>query len=187
MLYGVDLAKREIARTGRVVVVEGYTDVMACHLAGVPVAVATCGTAFGTDHIRIVRRLLGDEERLGTEVVFTFDGDEAGRKAALRAFDEDQRFVAQTYIAVAADGMDPCELRQARGDEAVKELVESRRAAVRVRDPVDAGAGGPRHRRGTRAGPADRRHRWCPGSGTPRCGRSTRGSSPGGSAWRSRP
>jgi DNA primase len=126
VLYGVDLAKREIARTGRVVVVEGYTDVMACHLAGVPVAVATCGTAFGTDHIRIVRRLLGDDERLGTEVVFTFDGDEAGRKAALRAFDEDQRFVAQTYIAVAADGMDPCELRQARGDEAVKELVESR-------------------------------------------------------------
>jgi DNA primase len=126
VLYGVDLAKREIARTGRVVVVEGYTDVMACHLSGVPVAVATCGTAFGTDHIRIVRRLLGDEARLGTEVVFTFDGDEAGRKAALRAFDEDQRFVAQTYIAVAADGMDPCELRQARGDEAVKGLVESR-------------------------------------------------------------
>jgi DNA primase len=126
VLYGVDLAKREIARTGRLVVVEGYTDVMACHLAGVPVAVATCGTAFGTEHIRIVRRLLGDEGRLGTEVVFTFDGDEAGRKAALRAFDEDQRFVAQTYIAVAADGMDPCELRQARGDEAVKELVESR-------------------------------------------------------------
>jgi DNA primase len=126
VLYGVDLAKREIARTGRVVVVEGYTDVMACHLSGVPVAIATCGTAFGTDHIRIVRRLLGDDQRLGTEVVFTFDGDEAGRKAALRAFDEDQRFVAQTYIAVAADGMDPCELRQARGDEAVKELVESR-------------------------------------------------------------
>jgi DNA primase len=100
--------------------------VMACHLSGVPVAIATCGTAFGTDHIRIVRRLLGDDQRLGTEVVFTFDGDEAGRKAALRAFDEDQRFVAQTYIAVAADGMDPCELRQARGDEAVKELVESR-------------------------------------------------------------
>jgi len=126
VLYGVDLAKREIARTGRLVVVEGYTDVMACHLADVPVAVATCGTAFGTDHIRIVRRLLGDEGRLGTEVVFTFDGDEAGRKAALRAFDEDQRFVAQTFIAVAADGMDPCELRQAHGDEAVKELIESR-------------------------------------------------------------
>ena len=126
VLYGVDLAKREIARTGRLVVVEGYTDVMACHLSGVPVAVATCGTAFGTDHIRIVRRLLGDDARLGTEVVFTFDGDEAGRKAALRAFEEDQRFVAQTYIAVAADGMDPCELRQARGPEAVKELVESR-------------------------------------------------------------
>jgi DNA primase len=127
VLYGVDLAKREIARGRRVVVVEGYTDVMACHLAGVESAVATCGTAFGADHVRIVRRLLGDDGTRGGEVVFTFDGDAAGRKAALRAFEEDQRFVAQTYIAVARDGMDPCELRQAKGDEAVREMVDARR------------------------------------------------------------
>ncbi|WP_088314001.1 DNA primase [Kineosporia sp. R_H_3] len=126
VLYGVDLAKREIGRTRQVVVVEGYTDVMACHLAGVQTAVATCGTAFGADHIRIVRRLLGDDSKFGGEVVFTFDGDAAGQKAALRAFEEDQRFVAQTFIAVAADGMDPCELRHARGNEAVRALVSAR-------------------------------------------------------------
>jgi DNA primase len=137
VLYGVDLAKREIARTHRLVVVEGYTDVMACHLAGVGTAVATCGTAFGADHIRIVRRLLGDDNAKVGEVVFTFDGDEAGQKAAMRAFEDDQRFVAQTFVAVAEDGMDPCELRQRRGDEAVRELVDRRQPmfefAIRTR------------------------------------------------------
>ncbi len=126
VLYGVDLAKREISRTHQVVVVEGYTDVMACHLAGVPTAVATCGTAFGADHIRIVRRLLGDDSQRAGEVVFTFDGDEAGQKAAMRAFEDDQRFVAQTFVAVARDGMDPCDLRLSRGNEAVQELVAGR-------------------------------------------------------------
>src|SRR5690606_19355849 len=87
VLYGVDLAKREIARQGRAVVVEGYTDVMACHLAGVPTAVATCGTAFGADHVSVLRRLLMDSEAFTGEIIFTFDGDEAGQKAALRAFD----------------------------------------------------------------------------------------------------
>ena len=130
VLYGLDLAKKEIARTRQVVVVEGYTDVMACHLSGVETAVATCGTAFGADHIRIVRRLLGDDGSRPTEVIFTFDGDAAGQKAALRAFDDDQRFVANTSIAVARDGMDPCELRQARGNEAVRELVEGRQPLV---------------------------------------------------------
>ncbi len=126
VLYGLDLAKREIARRKQVVVVEGYTDVMACHLAGVPTAVATCGTAFGSDHVGIVRRLLGDDDGAG-QVVFTFDGDAAGQKAALRAFEHDQEFVASTYVAVEPRGMDPCDLRIADGDEAVVALVEGRR------------------------------------------------------------
>jgi DNA primase len=126
VLYGVDLAKREISKTRQVVVVEGYTDVMACHLAGIETAVATCGTAFGADHIRIVRRLIGDDTRSGGKVIFTFDGDGAGQKAALRAYEEDQRFVAQTYIALARGGMDPCDLRLQHGNEAVKELIDSR-------------------------------------------------------------
>ncbi|RII41674.1 DNA primase [Galactobacter valiniphilus] len=126
VLYGIDLAKREISKQKRIVVVEGYTDVMAAQLAGVGTAVATCGTAFGTDHIKIARRLLSDFGG-GGEVIFCFDGDAAGQKAALRAFQEDQRFVAQTYVCVEPSGMDPCELRQERGDEAVVELIENKR------------------------------------------------------------
>ncbi len=139
VLYGLDLARKDIAAEHRVVVVEGYTDVMAAHLAGVGCAVASCGTAFGPEHIKIVRRVMGDMNpsaglrlnaqgrSLAGEVIFTFDGDAAGQKAALRAFEEDQRFVAQTYVAVEPNGMDPCELRMARGDAAVVELIESRR------------------------------------------------------------
>ncbi len=131
VLYGLDLAKRDIARGRQVVVVEGYTDVMACHLAGVTTAVATCGTAFGLDHIKVVRRLIGDVDNADTtgtgEIVFTFDPDEAGQKAASRAFAEEQRFAAQTFVAVAPDGLDPCDLRLARGDDALRLLVSSRK------------------------------------------------------------
>ncbi|MFZ3417580.1 DNA primase [Arthrobacter sp. 3Tela_A] len=126
VLYGIDLAKRSIAKDRQLVVVEGYTDVMACHLAGITTAVATCGTAFGTDHIKIARRLLSDDGS-GGEVIFTFDGDAAGQKAALRAFEEDQRFNAQTFVAVDPHGMDPCDIRQQKGDAAVAELIRSRR------------------------------------------------------------
>ena len=126
VLYGIDLARRDIARSSQAVVVEGYTDVMACHLSGVPTAVATCGTAFGEDHGRVLRRLLHDHEEFRGEVIFTFDGDEAGQKAALRAFGGDQQFVAQTYVAVEPDGLDPCDLRLRDGDAAVRELVARR-------------------------------------------------------------
>ena len=127
VLYGIDLAKRDIAKSNRAVVVEGYTDVMACHLAGVPTAIATCGTAFGGEHVKILRRVLLDnsDAHSAGEVVFTFDGDAAGQKAALRAFEDDQKFAARTSIAVSPDNMDPCELRLAKGDEAVRELVDS--------------------------------------------------------------
>jgi DNA primase len=130
VLYGVESAKREIARDHRAVIVEGYTDVMACHLAGVPTAVATCGTAFGAEHISVLRRLLMDQDEFRGEVIFTFDGDEAGQKAALRAFEDDQRFVAQTFIAISPDGMDPCELRQTKGDAAVRDLVARREPLI---------------------------------------------------------
>ncbi|MEL5990124.1 DNA primase [Microbacterium phosphatis] len=127
VLYGLDLAKRDISRGDpkRVVVVEGYTDVMACHLAGITTAIATCGTAFGSEHVTVLRRVMGDESANG-EVVFTFDGDEAGQKAAIRAFAEDSRFNAQTYVAVAPDGLDPCDLRLQRGDAAVRGLLDHR-------------------------------------------------------------
>jgi DNA primase len=129
VLYGLDLAKRDIARGHSVVVVEGYTDVMACHLAGVTTAIATCGTAFGSDHISVLRRVMGDDSAAG-EVVFTFDPDAAGQKAALRAFADAKRFNAQTYVAVGPDGLDPCDLRLKRGDGAVRGIMESKTPMV---------------------------------------------------------
>ena len=126
VLYGLDIAKKEIAKKRQVVVVEGYTDVMACHLAGITTAVATCGTAFGPDHIRIIRRLLMDDDAFRGEVIFTFDGDAAGQKAAMRAFNEDQKFVTQTFVAVEPDGLDPCDLRQNKGDLALRDLIARR-------------------------------------------------------------
>ncbi|WP_167172623.1 DNA primase [Saccharomonospora amisosensis] len=126
VLFGLDLAKREIARRHQVVVVEGYTDVMAMHEAGVPTAVASSGTAFGEEHMRVLRQLMMDDDAFRGEVIFTFDGDEAGQKAALKAFEGDQTFAGQTYIAIAPDGMDPCELRLAKGDAAVRDLVARR-------------------------------------------------------------
>jgi DNA primase len=126
VLYGLDLAKRDISRGRQVVVVEGYTDVMACHLAGVTTAVATCGTSFGVDHIKVLRRVLGDDSGIG-EVVFTFDPDAAGQKAAVRAFSEVQRFAAQTYVAVGPDGLDPCDLRLTLGDDAVRRMIDGKK------------------------------------------------------------
>ena len=126
VLYGIERAKRDIARRHQAVVVEGYTDVMACHLAGVTTAVASCGTAFGAEHISVLRRLLMDQDEFRGEVVYTFDGDAAGQAAAMKTFGEDQRFVGQTFVAVEPDGRDPCELRQEHGDAAVRDLVARR-------------------------------------------------------------
>ena len=126
MLYGIDLARREMGRSSQAVVVEGYTDVMACHLAGVKTAVASCGTAFGDEHAKVLRRYMADHEEFRGEVVFTFDGDAAGQAAALKAFSGDQNFVSQTYVAVEPDGLDPCDVRIKKGDAAVRELVARR-------------------------------------------------------------
>ncbi|WP_460351967.1 DNA primase [Actinoallomurus acanthiterrae] len=126
VLYGADLAKKDIAKRRQAVIVEGYTDVMACHLAGVGTAIATSGTSFGDEHIKILRRLLMDQDEASGEVIFTFDGDAAGQKAALRAFETEHRFAAQTFVAVQPDGLDPCDLRLKHGDAAVRDLVASR-------------------------------------------------------------
>ncbi len=126
VLYAADLAKKEIARRRQAVIVEGYTDVMACHLAGVGTAVATCGTSFGDEHVKLLRRLLMDQDEASGEVIFTFDGDAAGQRAALKAFETEHRFAAQTFVAVQPDGLDPCDLRLKHGNEAVRDLVAAR-------------------------------------------------------------
>ncbi len=144
VLYGLDLAKRAIAKKRQVVIVEGYTDVMACHLAGVDTAVATCGTAFGADHIPVIRRVLGDSDQAidegRGEVIFTFDPDEAGQKAASRAFAEQSKFAAHTFVAVPPEGLDPCDVRIQRGDEALRQVIELRRPMYEfmIRRALDA-------------------------------------------------
>ncbi|HMH92350.1 MAG TPA: DNA primase, partial [Streptosporangiaceae bacterium] len=126
VLYGADLARRAISQRRQAVIVEGYTDVMACHLAGIDTAVATSGTSFGAGHIGILRRLLMDASQFRGEVIFTFDGDAAGQKAALRAFSLEEKFVTQTFVAVQPDGLDPCDLRLKNGDAAVRDLIAQR-------------------------------------------------------------
>lgn len=125
-LFGIDLAKRDIAKGHQAVVVEGYTDVMAMHLAGVTTAVASCGTAFGDEHLAMLRRLMMDDNFFRGELIYVFDGDEAGQAAALKAFAGEQHLAGQSFVAVAADGMDPCDLRMASGDAALRDLVARR-------------------------------------------------------------
>ncbi|MGL4831946.1 MAG: toprim domain-containing protein, partial [Propionibacteriaceae bacterium] len=129
VLYGLDFARANIGKAKQVVIVEGYTDVMACHLAGVTTAVASCGTAFGADHARMLERLLGGDDR--GEVIFTFDGDAAGQKAALKSAELDSTFMEQTYVCIAPGGQDPCELRQSGGDSAVRDLIATREPLYR--------------------------------------------------------
>ncbi|WP_167100367.1 DNA primase [Mycobacterium sp. DL592] len=126
VLFGIDLAKRDIAKGHQAVVVEGYTDVMAMHLAGVTTAVASCGTAFGDEHLSMLRRLMMDDKFFRGELIYVFDGDAAGRAAALKAFEGEQNLAGQSFVAVAADGMDPCDLRLAHGDGALRDLVARR-------------------------------------------------------------
>ena len=126
VLFGLDHAKKSIAKGHQAVVVEGYTDVMAMHQAGVTTAIASCGTAFGEDHLALLRRLMMDDSYFRGEVIYTFDGDEAGKAAALKAFEGEQSIAGQTFVAVAPDGMDPCELRQQHGDAAVRDLIARR-------------------------------------------------------------
>jgi DNA primase len=126
VMFGIDLAKRDIAKGHQAVVVEGYTDVMAMHLAGVTTAVASCGTAFGDEHLAMLRRLMMDDNFFRGELIYVFDGDEAGRAAALKAFDGEQNLAGQSFVAVAPDGMDPCDLRLKSGDGALRDLVARR-------------------------------------------------------------
>ncbi|MGV3113959.1 DNA primase [Corynebacterium freneyi] len=130
VLFGLDHAKKSIAEEHRAVIVEGYTDVMAMHAAGVTTAVAACGTAFGDEHLQLLRRLMLDDSFFRGELIYTFDGDEAGQKAAMRAFEGEQQFTGQSYVAVAPEGMDPCDLRMERGDAAVRDLVAQRTPLV---------------------------------------------------------
>ena len=121
VLFGLDKARQKISDEGRAVIVEGYTDVIAMHEAGVSTAVATCGTALGDGHFDLLRRF--------TEtVVLAFDSDEAGTQAALRSDDLESpfRLDLDLRVAVMPDGLDPADLVQ---QDRVAELVEAVQSA----------------------------------------------------------
>ncbi len=160
VLFGIDLAKRDIAKGHQAVVVEGYTDVMAMHMAGVKTAVASCGTAFGDEHLSMLRRLMMDDNFFSGEFIYIFDGDEAGLAAALKAFSGDQKIASQSFVAVAPDGMDPCDLRQSPA---------TARCAIWSRDELRCSS--------SRFAPRSTTSTWTtPRAGCPRCGAASRSS-----------
>jgi DNA primase len=111
LLYNLNRAKADITRTGRAFLVEGYTDVIAMDQAGMTTAVATCGTALGEEHIRLLARF-------APSVVLAFDSDEAGARAAERAYQFHEQFPVNILVLVLPEGQDPADFVLARGDEA---------------------------------------------------------------------
>ena len=126
LLYGLNWAKSDIVRGDMAVVVEGYTDVIAMHLAGMPIAVATCGTALGEGHLDLLRRF---SER----VVFAFDADEAGAGAAIRGFDRSVPGDLDLRIAILPDGKDPADVVADGGTERLRAAVDEAQPLLRFR------------------------------------------------------
>jgi len=122
VLFALDRARKTIAAEGKAVVVEGYTDVIAMHQAGIETAVATCGTALGDSHFDLLRRF-------SEMVVLAFDSDEAGAKAALRSDELKSpfRLDLDLRVAVMPDGLDPADLvQEGRNEELLKAVDEAR-------------------------------------------------------------
>ncbi|MCX4097707.1 DNA primase [Nocardia sp. alder85J] len=130
VLFGLDHAKRRIAATHQVVVVEGYTDVMAMHAAGITTAVASCGTAFGEHHLGVLRRMLLDDSAWRAEIIYAFDGDAAGIAAAGKAFGHAVAMPGRSSVAIASNDRDPCDLRRYEGDTALHELIGARQPLI---------------------------------------------------------
>lgn len=126
ILYGIDKARKEIAKNKQVIVVEGYMDVMAMNLSGFQETVAPCGTAFTNEQLMILRRLLGGENEYEGKIIFVFDGDGAGLEAAEKAFKVAKDYVSCCYVAIPKDEMDPCDIRLKYGKNAVEELVHNK-------------------------------------------------------------
>ncbi len=159
VLYNLNRAKGAVTRSGQAVVVEGYTDVIALVRAGVEAAVATCGTALGEEHFQLL-------SRFAQRVVLAFDSDEAGARAAERAYQFHQTYPLETRVLVLPEGLDPADFVRARGGEAFLDLardavplveymldrtlagndlrsLEGRATAVRAALPIVAGLADP--------------------------------------------
>jgi len=117
VLYNLQRAKAAVSRSGEIFVVEGYTDVIAMSRAGVPNTVATCGTALGEGHFRLA-------SRFAQKMVLAFDSDEAGARAAERAFAFLERFPIQPVVLILPEGLDPADFVTRHGGEALRELAK---------------------------------------------------------------
>jgi DNA primase len=117
MLYNLHRAKAQVTDGGRAYVVEGYTDVIALHQGGAPTAVATCGTALSEGHLRLL-------SRFARQAVLAFDSDEAGARAAERAYGFMTQHAVEIRVLVLPEGLDPADFVQARGADAFKEMAE---------------------------------------------------------------
>ena len=115
VLYNLERAKAAVARTGEIHVVEGYTDVIAMAQGGIETAVATCGTALGEGHFRLA-------SRFAQRMVLAFDSDEAGARAAERAFPFLETYGLQPVVLILPEGNDPADFVRANGGEALREL-----------------------------------------------------------------
>ena len=118
LLYGLDSSRDAMARTGRAVVVEGYTDCLAARQIGCDDVVAVLGTALGERHAKLLRRY-------ADRLVLVLDGDEAGRRRADEVLDVLLAEPIDIRIARMPDGVDPCEFALEQGREAFEALVES--------------------------------------------------------------
>ena len=115
VLYNLQRAKASATRSGEVFLVEGYTDVIAMVRAGVTNTVATCGTALGEGHFRLA-------SRFAQRMVLAFDSDDAGARAAERAFEFVERFPVQPVVLILPEGLDPADFVDQHGGEALREL-----------------------------------------------------------------
>lgn len=104
-LYGLNWAKADVVNSNQAIVCEGYTDVIGFHQAGLPRAVATCGTAFTEEHVRLLKRY-------ASRVVLAFDADAAGQGAAERFYEWEEKYQVEVYVAAFPGGKDPGELAQ---------------------------------------------------------------------------
>ena len=115
VLYNLQRAKASATRSGEVFLVEGYTDVIAMVRAGVTNTVATCGTALGEGHFRLA-------SRFAQRMVLAFDSDDAGARAAERAFEFVERFPVQPVVLILPEGLDPADFVDQHGGERLREL-----------------------------------------------------------------
>ncbi len=114
-LYALNFAKDDVIKSGEIIVCEGYTDVIAFFTAGMPRAVATCGTALGEEHFRLMRNF-------STRIVLAYDADSAGQNAAASVYQWERQFEVDVLVARFEKGLDPAELAQ-RNPEALRRAI----------------------------------------------------------------